>query len=83
MLVVKIKDLDKLYDLSLKLEIIAYLQNLVQNDFIEHTLKEDFEVAQKNVNLILLDKQTQLLKNLRELLNQEDFAVSTKKTKRG
>ena len=68
---IKLDDVDKLYDLSLELGMLTYLQGLM---CYNHTdLAQDFEFAKNYAREVLFDKQAEVVCELRRLLEKDGF----------
>lgn len=76
MLEIKIKTLDLLQTLSCQLNVLTYLQLLMQYDMDCHVMNGGISThTRENATAYLLEKQEEVALQLNALLVQEDFAI--------
>ncbi len=72
MLTIKIENLDKLYELFLKLSMLTFLQGLiVTDDYIDYG--EGFEFVFNYAREFLYQEEKQIMLELNSLINSENF----------
>lgn len=73
------KQINELHDILFELGIVTYLQNVICNENAENNYYLDgFEFLGKSANAFLLEKQTDAVLRLKELLFKDEFNVAHK-----
>lgn len=71
---IDLDDIDELYNISLELGIITYLQGLVQIDKeCNHMYEPSIDFASSCCEKYLLDEQLELVLKFRQTIEREDF----------
>ncbi|MBO5020747.1 MAG: hypothetical protein J6J13_01420 [Clostridia bacterium] len=74
MLKIKFQDLDELYFISLEIEVLTYLQYLTQfDDHEDETTQNIFGQSRNYAKSYLLEKQCEMVKKLKDLIERDDF----------
>ena len=75
MLQIKLEDVDRLFQLSVELQVLTYLHELVQCDRHEDVVADRaFAFGRRNASDYLNDYQLDAVLRLQALLEREDFA---------
>ena len=75
MLKIALRDFDKLYDLSLKIEMLTYLQYLTEfSEYDDETLQQISDQGKCYAKSYLLEMQCKTVKSLKNLIDDENFA---------
>ena len=79
MLEMELKDFDELYDLSLRIQMFAYLQYLTEfSDHEDETSQNISHNCKYYAKSYLLDEQCKTVKNLMELIEKDSFVKPQK-----
>ena len=78
MVKVKMKDIDKIGDITARLEILAYLNGLILFEIDEDILHKQDWVVRKDAADFLQENLRRALSELRDILLDDDFIISTK-----
>lgn len=79
MLQIKLKDFDELYDLSLKIEMLTYLQYLTEfSDYEDETLQKVSHSSKYYAKSYLMEEQCKTVENLMELIGKDGFVKPIK-----
>ena len=80
---IKVDDVDELFRLSIELQVLTYLYELVQCDKQEDVVAdEDFAFARRNAMAYLNEYQLDAVLRLHALLEKEDFVFPVIDTKK-
>lgn len=75
MLQIKLDDVDRLFQLSVELQVLTYLHELVRCDRHEDVVTDkDFAFARRNATDYLNEYQLTAVLRLQALIEKEDFA---------
>ena len=70
---IKLADLDELYSVMYDLELLVYLQGLLEFDADDSVLEHGFEFAHRNAQSFLWKKELEAVQKLSALLCKEGF----------
>ena len=76
MLKISLENINELHNIFFELASITYLQNVIRDENSENNFYiEGFEFLKREGALYLLDRQTEAILRLKELLFKDDFNV--------
>ncbi|MBR3969374.1 MAG: hypothetical protein IKJ93_07275 [Clostridia bacterium] len=76
MLKISLENINELHNIFFELASITYLQNVIRDENSENNFYiEGFEFLKREGTLYLLDRQTEAILRLKELLFKDDFNV--------
>ena len=80
MIKINLDDVDRLHSICNDLNILVYLQGLVQYD-CDSVCNSSFEISTRSVTSYILDRQQEAVLKLKHLLEKDDFLQSSDKNK--
>ena len=73
---IKLENINELHNIFFELASITYLQNVIRDENSENNFYiAGFEFLQREGTLYLLDKQTEAILKLKELLFKDEFNI--------
>lgn len=73
---IKMEYINELHNIFFELAAITYLQNVIRDENSENDFYiEGFEFLRREGNLYLLDKQTEAILRMKELLFKDEFNI--------
>lgn len=73
---IKLEHINELHNIFFELATITYLQNVIRDENSENNFYIDgFEFLKREGTLYLLDKQTEAILKLKELLFKDEFNI--------
>lgn len=73
---IKLEHINELHNIFFELAAITYLQNVIRDENSENNFYiEGFEFLRREETLYLLDKQTEVVLRLKELLFKDEFNI--------
>lgn len=73
---IKLEHINELHNIFFELAAITYLQNVIRDENSENNFYIDgFEFLKREGTLYLLDKQTEAILKLKELLFEDEFNI--------
>lgn len=76
MLKISLENINELHNIFFELASITYLQNVIRDENSENNFYiEGFEFLKREGTLYLLDRQTEAILRMKELLFKDDFNV--------